>query len=124
MRADDGRMVPNFVTQALSGRPLTVYGDGTQTRSVLYVDDLVEGVFGLMRSEEWRPVNIGNPEERTVQQIAELIIGLSGSESPIVYEPLPEDDPKRRCPDIGRAREVLGWGPRVSASDGLRKTLK
>ena len=124
MREDDGRMIPNFVSQALSGRPLSVYGDGTQTRSVLYVDDLVEGVFGLMRSDERRPVNIGNPEERTVRDIAELVVELSGSESPIAYEPLPEDDPKRRCPEIGRAREALGWGPRVGAREGLKKTLE
>ncbi len=108
----------------MSGRPLTVYGDGSQTRSVQYVDDLIEGVFRLMRSDERRPVNIGNPKERTVREIAELVIELSGSESSIVYEPLPEDDPKRRCPDIGRAREVLGWEPRVGAREGLKKTLE
>ena len=124
MRSEDGRMIPNFISQTLSGRPLTVYGDGTQTRSVLYVDDLIEGVFRLMRSNEWRPVNIGNPKERTVQEIAELVIELSGSESSIVHEPLPEDDPKRRCPDIGRAREALGWEPRVGAREGLEKTLE
>jgi dTDP-glucose 4,6-dehydratase len=123
LRTDDGRMIPNFVSQALGGRPLSVYGDGTQTRSVLYVDDLIEGVFRLMRSDERRPVNIGNPEERTVREIAELVIGLSGSASSIVHEPLPEDDPKRRCPDIRRAREALGWEPRVGAREGLNKTL-
>jgi dTDP-glucose 4,6-dehydratase len=124
LRTDDGRMIPNFISQALSGRPLTVYGDGSQTRSVLYVDDLIEGVFRLMKSDERRPVNVGNPKERTVQEIAELVIELSGSESSIVYEPLPEDDPKRRCPDIGRAREALGWEPRVGAREGLKKTLE
>ena len=124
LRTDDGRMIPNFISQALSGRPLTVYGDGSQTRSVLYVDDLIEGVFRLMKSDERRPVNVGNPKERTVQEIAELVIELSGSESSIVSEPLPEDDPKRRCPDIGRAREALGWEPRVGAREGLKKTLE
>jgi nucleoside-diphosphate-sugar epimerase len=88
------------------------------------VDDLIEGVFRLMRSDEWRPVNIGNPKERTVREIAELVIELSGTESSIVYEPLPEDDPKRRCPDIGRAKETLGWEPRVGAREGLKKTLE
>jgi dTDP-glucose 4,6-dehydratase len=123
MRADDGRMIPNFITQALSGRPLTVYGDGSQTRSVQYVDDLIEGAFRLMRSSEARPVNIGNPSEHTVVEIAELVIELSGGEGGIVYEPLPEDDPRQRCPDITRARETLGWEPRVSAREGLRKAL-
>ena len=127
MRPDDGRMVPNFIRQALAGEPLTVYGDGTQTRSVQYVDDLIEGVFRLMRSVETRPVNIGNPNEMSVREIAEMVIDLSveisGSSSELVYEPLPEDDPKRRCPDITRAREVLGWEPRVDAREGLENTL-
>jgi dTDP-glucose 4,6-dehydratase len=123
MRSDDGRMIPTFVSQALSGRPLTVYGDGSQTRSVQYVDDLIEGVFRLMRSAERRPVNLGNPVERSVRELAELVIELSGGGGEIVHEPLPEDDPKRRCPDITRARETLGWEPRVGARDGLRKTL-
>ncbi|MDQ4129012.1 MAG: SDR family oxidoreductase [Actinomycetota bacterium] len=123
MRPDDGRMIPNFIRQALSGEPLTVYGDGAQTRSVQYVDDLIEGVFRLMGSAETRPVNVGNPNERTVREIAEMVIELSGSGSELVHGPLPEDDPKRRCPDISRAREVLGWEPRVSAREGLRKTL-
>jgi dTDP-glucose 4,6-dehydratase len=124
MRADDGRMIPNFISQVLLGRPLSVYGDGTQTRSVQYVDDLIEGAFRLMRSSEARPVNIGNPTEYTVGEIAELIIELSGGEGGIIYEPLPEDDPKRRCPEIRRARETLGWEPRVSAREGLRMTLE
>jgi UDP-glucuronate decarboxylase len=123
MRVDDGRMVPSFVTQALSGRPLTVHGDGSQTRSVQHVHDLIEGIFRLMRSSERRPVNIGNPDERTVCEIAEMIIELSGSKSELVHKPLPEDDPKRRCPDIRRAREVLGWEPRVSAEEGLSRTI-
>jgi dTDP-glucose 4,6-dehydratase len=124
MRADDGRMIPNFVSQALSGRPLTVYGDGSQTRSIQYVDDLIEGAFRLMRSTEARPVNIGNPVEHTVVEIARLVIELSGGEGGISYEPLPEDDPRQRCPEIRRARETLGWEPRISAREGLRKTLE
>jgi dTDP-glucose 4,6-dehydratase len=123
MRSDDGRMIPTFVSHALSGRPLTVYGDGSQTRSVQYVDDLIEGVFRLMRSAERLPVNLGNPVERSVREIAELVIELSGGGGEIVQEPLPEDDPKRRCPDISRARESLGWEPRVGAREGLKKTL-
>jgi dTDP-glucose 4,6-dehydratase len=124
MSVDDGRMIPNFITQALSGRPLTVYGDGSQTRSVQYVDDLIEGTLRLMRSTEIRPVNIGNPVEYTVREIAELVLELSGVESGIAYEPLPADDPKQRCPDITRAREILGWEPKVPAREGLKKTLE
>jgi dTDP-glucose 4,6-dehydratase len=124
MRSEDGRMIPNFISQALSGRPLSVYGDGSQTRSIQYVDDLIEGTFRLTRSQESRPVNIGNPREYTVGEVARMVIELSGSESEIVYEPLPADDPKRRCPEIGRAREVLGWEPEVGAREGLKKTLE
>ena len=123
MRPDDGRMVPTFVRQALSGEPLTVHGDGTQTRSVQYVDDLVEGIYRLMRSGEGRPVNIGNPVEYSVREVAETIIELAGGRSPIVFRPLPQDDPKRRRPEITRAKESLGWEPRVPAREGLRKTL-
>jgi dTDP-glucose 4,6-dehydratase len=123
MREDDGRMVPNFIQQALAGRPLTIYGEGTQTRSVQYVDDLIGGVFRLMNSDETRPVNVGNPTEYSVREIAELLIELSGSKSELVHEPLPKDDPKRRCPDISRAREVLGWEPATHAREGLKKTL-
>jgi dTDP-glucose 4,6-dehydratase len=124
MGKDDGRVIPNFATQALAGAPLTVYGDGTQTRSVQYVDDLVEGVRLLMQSDESRPVNIGNPTEYRVREVAEMIIELSGSDSEIVHEPLPADDPRRRRPDVSRAREVLGWEPRTSAREGLRTTLR
>ncbi len=124
MRSDDGRMVPNFIQQALSGEPLTVYGDGSQTRSVQYVDDLVEGVFRLMNSKETRPVNIGNPIEYTVREVAELVLKLSGSSSELVRKPLPQDDPKQRCPDISRAREVLSWEPRMPAEEGLSRTLR
>jgi dTDP-glucose 4,6-dehydratase len=124
MRPDDGRMIPNFVTQALSGKPLTVHGDGSQTRSIQYVDDLMEGIWLLMKSAENRPVNVGNPVERTVREVAELVLEISGSESEIVHEPLPEDDPKRRCPDITRAREALGWEPHVPAKEGLKRTIE
>ncbi len=124
MRPDDGRMIPNFVSQALAGAPITIYGDGSQTRSVQYVDDLIEGIFRLMRSPETRPVNLGNPVERTVRDVAELILHLSGSASELVYRPLPEDDPKQRCPDITRARQVLDWQPRISAEEGLSRTLR
>jgi dTDP-glucose 4,6-dehydratase len=122
-REDDGRMVPNFIRQALLGEPLTLYGDGTQTRCVQYVDDLIEGVFRLMKSTEIRPVNIGNPVEYSVREVAEMIVELSGSGSEISHQPLPEDDPKQRCPDITRAREVLGWEPQTGAREGLAKTL-
>ena len=129
MRPDDGRMIPNFIQQALSGEPLTVYGDGSQTRSVQYVDDLVEGILRLMRSQEVRPVNIGNPVEYTVKEVAALILELSdafgvlGTSEPI-YEPLPQDDPKQRCPDVSRARETLGWEPKVPAREGLSRTIR
>lgn len=123
MREDDGRMVPNFMRQALLGKPLTLYGDGTQTRSVQYIDDLIEGVIRLMKSDETRPVNIGNPVEYSVREVAEMIIELSDSRSEISHQPLPEDDPKRRCPDITRAREALGWEPKTRAREGLAKTL-
>ena len=124
MRVDDGRMVPNFIQQALVRRPLTVYGRGTQSRSVQYVDDLIEGVLRLMRSPEDRPVNIGNPVEYSVRQVAEMILEISGSQSGIVHEPLPEDDPKQRRPDITRARETLDWEPRVPAKEGLKLTFE
>ena len=123
MRVDDGRMVPNFISQATLGAPLTIYGDGTQGRSIQYVDDLIEGVFRLMKSPESRPVNVGNPVENTVLEIAQMIIDISGSQSEMVFEPLPEDDPKRRRPQITRAKEVLGWEPRVGTREGLQKTL-
>jgi dTDP-glucose 4,6-dehydratase len=122
-KPDDGRVVPTFISQALAGTPLTVYGDGTQTRSLQYVDDLVEGVYRLMHSDEDPPVNVGNPVEYTVREIAEMVIELSGSRSEIVYQPLPGDDPKRRCPNITRAHETLGWEPRTPAREGLQKTL-
>ena len=123
MRVRDGRAVPNFIAQALRGEDLTVYGDGTQTRSFCYVTDLVDGILRLMRSDTNDPVNLGNPDETTVAGIAEQIIRLTGSSSRIVHEPLPVDDPKVRQPDIGRARAVLGWEPRVPLAEGLTETI-
>ena len=124
MRPDDGRLVPNFVSRTLAGQPLTVHGDGSQTRSLQYIDDLIEGVIRLAGSDEARPVNLGNPVEHTVLEIAELVLDLSGGAGGVVHAPLPRDDPKRRCPDITRARGSLGWEPRVPAREGLEKTLK
>jgi dTDP-glucose 4,6-dehydratase len=123
MRLEDGRALPNFMVQALLGQPLTVYGKGSQTRSLCYVGDLVEGLFRLLTSQETGPVNLGNPEEVSILQLAEAIIRITGSKSPIVYEPLPEDDPQRRQPDITVARAKLGWEPHVSLESGLAKTL-
>jgi dTDP-glucose 4,6-dehydratase len=116
--------VPTFINQALRGEPLTVFGEGQQTRSFQYVEDLVAGVRRLMEVEFNRPVNIGNPTEMTILEFARLILRLTGSESRIEYRPLPEDDPKTRRPDITRAREVLGWEPGVAVEDGLRWTIE
>jgi dTDP-glucose 4,6-dehydratase len=123
LRAGDGRVVSNFIVQALSGRPLTIYGDGSQTRSLCYVDDLVKGLVIMLGSDVLGPVNLGNPSELTVLDIAALIIRLTGSASELVFKPLPEDDPTRRRPDIARAREVLGWEPSISPEDGLQRTI-
>jgi dTDP-glucose 4,6-dehydratase len=123
MRVNDGRAIPAFVTQALAGKPVTVFGDGTQTRSFQYVDDLVEGIRRLMPAPVNDPVNIGNPHEMTLLELAKRIILLTGSGSEIVFAPLPEDDPKVRQPDITRARTLLGWEPRVDADEGLRLTI-
>lgn len=125
MRLDDGRVVSNFIVQALKGLPITVYGDGLQTRSFCYVDDLIDGMLRLMATPEdiTGPINVGNPEEYTMRELAELIIHLTGSTSTIVTMPLPQDDPKQRRPDIRKAEEILGWKPRVSVSDGLAKTI-
>ena len=123
MRLEDGRAIPNFLLQALRGKPLTVYGDGMQTRSFCYVDDLVEGIVRLLDSDLHEPVNIGNPEEWTVLQMAEAIRRLVGGGTPIAHEPLPVDDPKVRQPDIGIARKHLGWSPRTPIDDGLARTL-
>jgi len=123
MKLDDGRVVPTFLDQALRGVPLTVYGDGSQTRSFCYVSDLVDGLCRLLLSDEPGPVNLGNPEELPVLEFARLILELTGSPSPIEFHPLPEDDPKRRQPDITKARQVLGWEPRVSLREGLQRTI-
>jgi dTDP-glucose 4,6-dehydratase len=124
MRPNDGRVVSNFIVQALRGHPLTIYGDGSQTRSFCYVSDLVDGIFRLFQSDRSDPVNIGNPGEFTVRQLAERVIAITGSSSTIVSHPLPEDDPKVRKPDITRARERLGWEPRVELDEGLRRTIE
>ncbi|MCS3753188.1 dTDP-glucose 4,6-dehydratase [Salinibacter ruber] len=124
MRVDDGRALPTFMGQALRGEPLTVYGDGSQTRAFCYVDDLVEGLYRLLMSDHAEPVNIGNPDEITIQKFAEEIIEVTGSDSEITYEPLPEDDPQVRQPDISRAKELLGWELEVGRTEGLRRTLK
>jgi dTDP-glucose 4,6-dehydratase len=123
MRINDGRALPNFMVQALRGEPLTVYGDGSQTRSLCYVNDLVEGLYRMLVSNQTGPVNLGNPEEVSVLQLAEAVIRLTQSKSPIIFEPLPDDDPKRRQPDITLAKEKLGWRPGVRLEDGLVKTL-
>lgn len=123
MRIDDGRALPTFMTQALRGEPITVFGDGSQTRSFQYVDDLVEGIFRLLKSDVEDPVNIGNPDEISIREFAEEIIELTDSSSSLTFEPLPEDDPKIRQPDITTAREKLDWVPSVDRDEGLRRTL-
>jgi len=123
MRLTDGRAIPTFVRQALRNEPLTVFGDGSQTRSFTYITDLVEGIWALMQAPVNEPVNIGNPREMTLLQLAEQIVRLSGSRSEIVFRPLPTDDPKVRQPDIGKARSVLGWEPKVDVEDGLTRTI-
>ena len=122
-RVNDGRVVPTFINQALRGEPLTVFGEGQQTRSFQYVADLVEGICRLMNTQYNKPVNLGNPTELTILQFAQLILKLTGSQSQIEYRPLPEDDPKTRKPDIARAKEVLDWEPRVAVEDGLTRTI-
>jgi dTDP-glucose 4,6-dehydratase len=128
MRPQDGRVVSNFIVQALQGKPLTVYGDGSQTRSFCYVSDLIRGIVALLEvekpAETEMPVNIGNPGERTVKQLAELVIKLTGSASPIVTQDLPVDDPKLRCPDIRRAKALLGWQPEVPVERGLELAIE
>jgi dTDP-glucose 4,6-dehydratase len=124
MRLDDGRVLPNFMGQALRGEPLTVYGDGSQTRSFCYVSDLVEGIWRLLHVDFHEPVNLGNPDEVTILEFAEEIRRLSGTTSRIEFRPLPADDPKVRKPDITRAKKLLGWEPRVPRREGLRRTLE
>lgn len=123
MDPEDGRVVSNFIVQALKGKPLTVYGDGSQTRSFCYVDDLIEGIRRLMEVDYPYPVNLGNPEEYRVLDLAKLVKELTGSPSPIVFQPLPEDDPKQRRPDITLAKRLLGWEPRVPVREGLERTI-
>jgi dTDP-glucose 4,6-dehydratase len=124
MRLNDGRALPNFVFQALSGRPITVYGDGQQTRSFCYVSDLIDGIYRLMQGQEHLPVNIGNPLEITILEFAERVRRCFPKAQPIVFAPLPQDDPKRRCPDIGKARRLLGWEPKVQLEEGMRRTIE
>ncbi len=123
MQLDDGRALPNFITQALRGEPLTVYGDGRQTRSFGHVSDLVRGIDLLLASDVWEPVNIGNPDEVTLLEVAQEVIELTGSRSEIAHHPLPPGDPKVRRPDISRARDLLGWSPTVSRRDGFERTI-
>ncbi|MFT7161317.1 MAG: dTDP-glucose 4,6-dehydratase, partial [Bacteroidia bacterium] len=124
MRLDDGRVLPAFIGQALRGEDLTAFGDGSQTRSFCYVDDLVEGIYRLLLSDHAQPVNIGNPDEITIKQFGEEIIRLTGTKSKIIYKPLPEDDPKQRKPDITKAQQILGWNPKYSRGEGLKPTLE
>ena len=123
MRAHDGRAIPTFLRQALQDRPLTVFGDGSQTRSFCYVDDLIDGIVRLAESDVHSPVNIGNPDEFTLLELAKKVVELTDSRSEIVYEALPTDDPKQRRPDIGRARDLLGWEPTIDLTEGLRRTI-
>jgi dTDP-glucose 4,6-dehydratase len=123
MRLNDGRALPNFVHQALTGKPITVYGDGKQTRSFCYVSDLIEGIYRLMLSDEHLPTNIGNPQEMTILAFAERVRGLFENAPAIVLEPLPQDDPKQRCPDISKAKRILKWEPKVGLEEGLRLTI-
>jgi UDP-glucuronate decarboxylase len=124
MHPDDGRVVSNLICQALSDRPITIYGDGSQTRSFCYVSDMVDGLIRLMESDidPLQPVNLGNPNELTVRELADRVVAMTGTRNALVFQPLPQDDPRRRRPDITRARDLLGWGPRVSLEEGLAKT--
>jgi dTDP-glucose 4,6-dehydratase len=123
MRPHDGRAIPTFIRQALEEKPLTVFGSGGQTRSFCFVDDLVRGLILLAESGEYLPVNIGNPAEMTLLELAEAVVRVTGSASPIVFEALPVDDPQVRQPDITRAQQILGWAPEIELDEGLRRTL-
>ncbi|MCB9649718.1 MAG: SDR family oxidoreductase [Deltaproteobacteria bacterium] len=123
MHPNDGRVVSNFIIQALEGKDITLYGDGSQTRAFCYVSDLIEGFLRLMASEHVGPINLGNPQEMTIRELAEAIIRLTDSKSKLVFKPLPQDDPTRRCPDITKARKLLGWEPKVDLEDGLKETI-
>jgi len=124
MRSRDGRAIPTFIAQALTGEPITVYGDGSQTRSFCYIDDLIDGIWRLMQAGTSDPLNLGNPEEMSLLELAKRILRLTGSSSTMVFAPLPQDDPKQRRPDITRARQLLGWEPRVELEEGLRRTIE
>jgi dTDP-glucose 4,6-dehydratase len=123
MDPEDGRVISNFIVQSLRGEPITIYGDGTQTRSFIYVDDLIKGVLSLMEVEYCSPVNLGNPEEYRILDLAQLIRDLVGSSSPLIFKPLPEDDPKRRCPDIRLAKKLFSFRPETPLREGLKKTI-
>jgi dTDP-glucose 4,6-dehydratase len=123
MRLEDGRAIPSFITQALRGENISVFGDGSQTRSFCFISDLVEGIYRVLMSGETRPVNLGNPQELTILELAKAIVRLTGSQSKIIYTPLPQDDPKRRQPDITRASQLSGWEPKVEFAEGLRETI-
>jgi dTDP-glucose 4,6-dehydratase len=124
MRLNDGRVIPAFMGQALRGEDLTVFGDGSQTRSFCYVDDEIEGIYRLLMSDYHLPVNIGNPNEITIKEFAEEIIKLTGTDQKIIYKELPKDDPMQRQPDISKAKEIFGWEPKVSREEGMRKTYE
>ena len=124
MRKDDGRVVPNFITQALNNKPMTIYGDGKQTRSFCYITDMINGIYKLMSSNINEPVNLGNPDEHTIIEFANLIKKVTGSKNKIVFKDLPVDDPHVRCPDISKAKKELGWEPKVSLKDGLKETIR
>jgi dTDP-glucose 4,6-dehydratase len=124
MRLDDGRVIPNFMKQALTGRDLTVYGDGNQSRSFCYVFDMIDGLVALLESGVEEPVNIGNPDERTINELAEVVLEVTGSDSGITYEELPPQDPQVRRPDISKARSELGWEPQVSLREGLKRSVE
>tara|TARA_Y100000310_G_scaffold50358_1_gene46399 strand:- start:1301 stop:2236 length:936 start_codon:yes stop_codon:yes gene_type:complete len=124
MRANDGRVVPAFIGQALAGEDITIFGDGSQTRSFCFVSDLIEGIFRLMMSDEVEPVNVGNPSEMTIKEFAEKVVEIVGSDSKLVYKELPQDDPKVRCPDIGKAKSLLDWEPKVELEEGLKETIE
>ena len=123
MKKDDGRVIPNFINQALSEKPLTIFGDGSQTRSFCYISDMIKGLYKLLLSDFSQPVNLGNPEEISIKELAKITLKLTGSESRFVFKSLPIDDPKRRCPDIKRAKEVLDWQPKVGLEEGLKRTI-
>ncbi len=124
MKSDDGRIVPNLITQALTGRPMTIYGDGKQTRSFCYISDLIQGISKLMKTDFHEPVNLGNPIEKSMLELAHIIKEIAGADSKLVFKPLPGDDPKRRRPDIARAKSLLGWSPKISLQKGLIETIR